>query len=94
MFEACRETLCTSCIHKDVCKNKETYLKICECVRDVKIYEQENETFKESRIANIPWISIKDPVCVNYAEKPTIRGTIVCPGLSESTLEELSRNEW
>lgn len=93
MFEAYRETLCTSCIHKDVCKNKETYLKICECVRDVKIYEQENETIKKSRIANIPWISINDPLCMNYAEEPRIKGSIIWSGLSESTLEELSRNE-
>lgn len=39
MSEAVRETSCTSCMHREVCKHKENYLKVCEAVFDTKVNE-------------------------------------------------------
>lgn len=51
MSEAVKETECTSCAHKDVCKHKEGYLKVCaaasninvtlknfDCIKDIEVY--------------------------------------------------------
>ena len=31
------ETACTSCAHKDVCKYKEDYLKVCEAASNINV---------------------------------------------------------
>ena len=31
------ETACTSCAHKDVCKYKEGYLKVCEAASNINV---------------------------------------------------------
>lgn len=39
MAEAVRETFCTTCTHRDVCKYKENYLKVCEVVFNTQVNE-------------------------------------------------------
>ena len=31
------ETACTSCAHKDVCRHKESYLKVCDAASNINI---------------------------------------------------------
>lgn len=75
MGETCRETLCTSCVHLEICKLKETYLKAQEAVDQVKIYEgfvDENgkSAIKETRISNLrDWLTISQLQCKHYSKK-------------------------
>ena len=36
------ETACTSCAHKDVCKYKEGYLKVCDAASNINVTLQEH----------------------------------------------------
>lgn len=39
MSDCVKETACTSCRHREVCKHKENYLKVCEAVFGTKVNE-------------------------------------------------------
>ena len=38
MSECVKETKCTSCLHRVVCKHKSDFLRICEAVNKAKIH--------------------------------------------------------
>lgn len=58
------ETACTSCAHREVCKHKESYLKVCEATSNI------NATLKDHyedgvRAGIIPVANLD---CVEYIE--------------------------
>lgn len=57
-----RETICTSCIHRKVCKNAELYLEF------LKEYEKLYGEFQK----DIGFIEPKDPVCRFYSKKSDV----------------------
>lgn len=42
MSEAVKETECTSCAHKEVCRHKEGYLKVCEAASNINVTLKEH----------------------------------------------------
>lgn len=42
MSEAVKETACTSCRHREVCKHKENYLKVCEAASNINVALKEH----------------------------------------------------
>ena len=64
MSEAVRETLCTSCAHRYVCKHKENYIKVCEAVFNTKVNEP-CEDGKQFRIIPITNFEFLDDVFIS-----------------------------
>lgn len=59
MSEAVRETLYTSCAHRDVCKHKENYIKVCEAVFNAKVKEpcEDGKQFRIIPITNFEFLN-------------------------------------
>ena len=67
MSEACRETLCTSCAHLDVCKLKTTYLKAQEAVDQACFHESDGDGVRTKRVANLSdWLTVRPLDCKHY----------------------------
>ena len=58
------ETACTSCAHKDVCKYKEDYLKVCDATTNINIAL--NEHYENG--ARTRYIPIANVDCIGYVE--------------------------
>ena len=60
MGEAVRETLCTSCSHRDVCAHKDDYLNMVKSLEEIfyKFPENEREIMR-----------LRDPECKFYSKK-------------------------
>lgn len=61
-----KETACTSCSHREVCKNKEQFLKAQEAADDVTVHLGEGRMI---RLRDIPWISAVDLQCEHYLKE-------------------------
>lgn len=61
MEQAVRETLCTSCMHRRVCKNTEAYMEF------LKAFEKLYLEFPKE----VGFIEPKDPMCQFYDKKPS-----------------------
>ena len=73
MGEACQETLCTRCVHLQVCKLKETYLKAQKAVNEASFHEQEGNGVKVTDVANLrDWLTIPQLDCKHYRKKPEV----------------------
>lgn len=58
------ETACTSCAHKDVCKYKEGYLKVCDAASNINVTLKDHcEDGVRARI-----IPVANFDCVEYIE--------------------------
>ena len=57
-----RETMCTRCTHRKVCKNIETYME----------FLKKSERVCEEFPKDIDFIERKDPVCRFYDKKPDV----------------------
>lgn len=75
--EGCQETLCTSCIHLQVCSLKETYLKAQKAVNDATISELEPaddhgpSRVRTTYVANLrEWLTIPQLKCKHYQKQP------------------------
>ena len=42
MSDCVKITACTSCVHKEVCKYKEGYLKVCEAASNINVTLEEH----------------------------------------------------
>lgn len=42
MSDCVKETECTSCAHKDVCRHKESYLKVCDAASNINVTLKEH----------------------------------------------------
>ena len=58
------ETACTSCAHKDVCKYKEGYLKVCDAASNINVTLKEH--YEDGVRARI--IPVDNFDCVGYIE--------------------------
>ena len=58
------ETACTSCAHKDVCKYKEGYLKVCDAASSINVTLKEH--YEDGMRARI--IPVANFDCVGYIE--------------------------
>lgn len=74
MANAVKETICTNCIHRNVCKNCTEYLKVVEACDRIKISFEDGSI---SYVKGIDWIENITPVCKNYllytSSKPVYR---------------------
>ena len=59
MFDGVRETLCTKCVHREVCSYKNTYLKYLENLMK----------FNNEYSDNISFIKKDDPNCKFFSMK-------------------------
>ena len=79
MSEAVRETACTSCKHREVCKYKENYLKVCEAASNINVTLKEHyEDGVRARIipvANFDCIKDIEISCKFYVPKEPITCT-------------------
>lgn len=55
--------ICTSCVHRNVCKNIRTYKKVIEAIHSVSIVVGENTNVY---ISNIDWLNDISPKCKYY----------------------------
>lgn len=75
MGETCRETLCTSCVHLEVCRLKETYLKAQHAVDQAAIAEPRvnddgKSVTKMTYVANLrDWLTVPQLRCKHYSKK-------------------------
>lgn len=69
MSEAVRETFCTSCTHREVCKHKENYLKVCEAAFNTKINEPCENGFRSVPITNFECVTRIEVHCKYYLER-------------------------
>lgn len=75
MGETCRETLCTSCVHLEICKLKETYIKAQEAVdqaiiSDSCINDDGKLATKITYVANLrDWLTVPQLQCKHYSKK-------------------------
>lgn len=75
MSELCgvKETMCTRCAHRTVCKNTETFLAAQKEVNKVTITRESTVL----DLSDIPWIQPVELVCKNYLENKTTTKTPV-----------------
>ena len=66
-MEGCKETQCTSCEHRLVCKNTDLFLKVVTAVDKVSVTDDDGVY----KILDIPWIR-PEVYCENYLRKSTI----------------------
>ena len=66
MSECVKETKCTSCSHRSVCKYKLDFLRICEAVDKVKIYEKTEHGHCEHPISRYDCFGGVDVKCKYY----------------------------
>ena len=59
MSDCVKETECTSCVHREVCKHKEGYLKVCEAASNI------NVTLKD-HFANFDCVEYIEVHCKHY----------------------------
>jgi hypothetical protein len=71
-MSVCRETACTNCSHREVCKFKEEFLKAQTAVNDVTVYLGENRMVKLRDIAYIPTVDLRCNY-YDYSKGGTIR---------------------
>lgn len=71
-MDTCRETACTKCAHREVCKFKEEFLKAQTAVNDVMVHFDENRMI---RLRDIKWIPTVDLRCnyYTYSQGGTIK---------------------
>ena len=63
MSGAVRETMCTSCIHREVCLYKQTYLEyLMACEKMYEDYPVDRSSF----------IEVSDPNCIHYKQKSDV----------------------
>lgn len=66
MSECVKETKCTSCLHRAVCKHKSDFLKICEAVNKAKIHKATDNGHGEWPISNCECFGGVDVKCKYY----------------------------
>ena len=64
------ETACTSCAHKDVCKYKEGYLKVCDAASNINVtlkdYCEDGVRARIIPVANFDCVEYIEVRCKHY----------------------------
>lgn len=75
MSESTNTHLCSSCIHREICKLKDTYLNAQKAVNDARFFDVDSsEGVREIFVASLKdWLTIPQLGCKHYQEEGTIR---------------------
>lgn len=78
-----KETLCTSCVHREICSKKEEYLAAQTAVDEV--FVKKNEMIGDY-LRNMTWIRPVQLQCTHYMSNGygTIRGITVTDGTGDN----------
>lgn len=57
MSDGVRETPCTHCVHRTVCKHKDDFLKAIQAVNEATVHESEDNRMKMTKVVNIDCVS-------------------------------------
>ena len=57
MSDGVRETPCTHCVHRTVCKHKDDFLKAIQAVNEATVHEREDNRMKMTKVVNINCVS-------------------------------------
>ena len=63
MSDGVRETPCTHCVHRTVCKHKDDFLKAIQAVNEATVHEREDNRIKMTKIINIDCVSDISVTC-------------------------------
>lgn len=82
MADICKETQCTRCQHRTVCKYKETFLKAAEAVDHAVMYteiiepdKQDGTAVKAQKVASLPFLQPIELQC-KYHTPAYVPGTV------------------
>lgn len=91
--DAVRETQCTSCLHKDVCKHKKDFLDICDAVFKATVRKPctDERKFSTTPITNYECLSGIEVKC-RYYQMQAINPRLFDPGIYYSTLSKSATN--
>lgn len=78
-MEGVRETLCTSCNHRDVCSHKDDYLAMLKSLE---------ETFNSFPKEEKDFMVMRDPECKFYTSKNEIKQSVIVFGNSRYCPDE------
>lgn len=63
MSDGVRETPCTHCVHRTVCKHKDNFLKAIQAVNEATVHEREDDGMKMTKVVNIDCVSDISVTC-------------------------------
>lgn len=65
MSDGVRETPCTRCVHRTVCKHKDNFLKAIQAVNEATVYEHEDSSnkVKITKVINYDCVSDISVTC-------------------------------
>ena len=70
MSECCKETMCTTCIHQDICSVKEKFLDAQKAVDGLVVYNKRPDgKLGEVKLRDIGFIKPVDLECIHYVYK-------------------------
>lgn len=68
-MEAVRETCCTYCMHREVCRFKRQFLQAINAVQDAEISSMEENGVRLVRVRDLPYIAEMDLKCKHYKKE-------------------------
>ena len=70
MSECCKETMCTTCIHQDICSVKEKFLDAQKAVDGLVVYNKRPDgKLGEVKLRDIGFIKPVELACIHYIYK-------------------------
>ena len=70
MSECCKETMCTTCVHQDICSVKEKFLDAQKAVDGLVIYDKlPDGKLGQVKLRDIGFIKPVELVCIHYVYK-------------------------
>lgn len=70
MSECCKETMCTTCIHQDICSLKEKFLDAQKAVNGLVVYDKlPDGKLGQIKLRDIGFIKPVELVCIHYVYK-------------------------
>ena len=70
MSECCKETMCTTCVHQDICSVKEKFLDAQKAVDGLVIYDKlPDGKLGQVKLRDIGFIKPVELVCIHYIYK-------------------------
>ena len=71
MMDGVRETLCTRCVHREVCKLKDNYLAVVSAIQNENVYVDHEHAISSKAVKLYDFIEIQDPKCKYYINEIT-----------------------
>ena len=70
MSESCKETMCTTCVHQDICSVKEKFLDAQKAVDGLVVYDKlPDGKLGQVKLRDIGFIKPVELVCIHYIYK-------------------------